>query len=194
MSLAVMETILQEFGASIGIPDLKPDEEYRCNMQFDDVAVSFELGDDDDSMFVYTLLGAVRRSRHRGGLCQPAAGQLHLCRHGRSDAEYRSPQRRDRADAGRAPERASACHLRGARGGFRQRGGAMDEADSERRLRGSRHSIGRRIAAFGRGHDARLARIHRRESPEQFGATNQGRRKTWQTLEKRRSSWRSRPS
>lgn len=57
MSLAAMETILQEFGASIGIPDLKPDEEYRCNMQFDDVAVSFELGVDEDRMFIYALLG-----------------------------------------------------------------------------------------------------------------------------------------
>jgi len=59
MSLAAMENMLSEFGASIGIPDLKPDEEHRCNLMFDEVAVSFELGVDDESIYIYTLLGPV---------------------------------------------------------------------------------------------------------------------------------------
>ena len=59
MSLAVMENMLSEFGASIGIPDLKPDPEHRCNLMFDEVAVSFELGPDDESLYIYALLGSV---------------------------------------------------------------------------------------------------------------------------------------
>ena len=59
MSLSTMENMLSEFGASIGMPDLKPDAEHRCNLMFDDVAVSFELGVDDDSLYIYSLLGPV---------------------------------------------------------------------------------------------------------------------------------------
>ena len=59
MSSTVMNNLLHEFGASIGVPDLQLDEEYRCNMMFDDVPVSFELGDGDESMYIYSLLGHV---------------------------------------------------------------------------------------------------------------------------------------
>ena len=59
MSSTVMNNLLREFGASIGIPDLQIDEEYRCNMMFDDVPVSFELGDGDESIYIYSLLGHV---------------------------------------------------------------------------------------------------------------------------------------
>ncbi|MDE0365564.1 MAG: type III secretion system chaperone [Gammaproteobacteria bacterium] len=59
MSLAVMENLLAEFGAGIGIPDLRPDEEHRCNLMIDDVAVSFELGKGDESLYIYALLGPV---------------------------------------------------------------------------------------------------------------------------------------
>ncbi|MCY3622470.1 MAG: type III secretion system chaperone [Gammaproteobacteria bacterium] len=59
MSLATMTSLLAEFGAAVGIPDLKPDAELRCNMMFDDVAVSFELGADDESLYVYSLVGTV---------------------------------------------------------------------------------------------------------------------------------------
>ena len=59
MSSTVMNNLLREFGASIGTPDLQIDEEYRCNMMFDDVPVSFELGDGDESMYIYSLLGHV---------------------------------------------------------------------------------------------------------------------------------------
>ena len=58
MSLAVMENVLAEFGAAIGIPDLRPDEEHRCNLMIDDVAISFELGLSDESLYIYSLLGA----------------------------------------------------------------------------------------------------------------------------------------
>ena len=59
MSLSVMKNLVQEFGAAIGIPDLVPDEQNRCNLTFDDVAVSFELGGRDDSLCIYSLLGTV---------------------------------------------------------------------------------------------------------------------------------------
>ena len=59
MSSTVMNNLLREFGASIGIPDLQIDEEYRCNMMFDEVPVSFELGAGDESMYIYSLLGHV---------------------------------------------------------------------------------------------------------------------------------------
>ena len=59
MSSSVMNNLIREFGASIGIPDLQLDEEYRCNMMFDEVPVSFELGDGDESMYIYSLLGHV---------------------------------------------------------------------------------------------------------------------------------------
>ena len=58
MSLAVMKNLLSDFGAAIGIPDLEPDADHRCNMMFDDVAVSFELGPDDESLYIYALLGS----------------------------------------------------------------------------------------------------------------------------------------
>ena len=59
MSRSVMENLLAEFGASIGIPDLRPDAEQQCNLMFDDVAVSFELGVGDESLYIYSLLGDV---------------------------------------------------------------------------------------------------------------------------------------
>ena len=59
MSSTVMNNLVREFGASIGMPDLQIDEEYRCNMMFDEVPVSFELGDGDESMYIYSLLGHV---------------------------------------------------------------------------------------------------------------------------------------
>ena len=59
MSSTVMNNLVREFGASIGIPDLQIDEEFRCNMMFDEVPVSFELCDGDESMYIYSLLGHV---------------------------------------------------------------------------------------------------------------------------------------
>ena len=59
MSSSVLNNLLREFGSAIGIPDLQLDEEYRCNMMFDEVAVSFELGDGDESVYIYSLIGQV---------------------------------------------------------------------------------------------------------------------------------------
>ena len=57
MSQTVMKNLVGEFGAAIGIPDLDTDEDNRCNLMFDDVALSFELSGDGESLFVYSLLG-----------------------------------------------------------------------------------------------------------------------------------------
>ena len=59
MSSNVMNNLLREFGDSIGIPGMQIDEEFRCNMMFDEVPVSFELGDGDETMYVYSLIGHV---------------------------------------------------------------------------------------------------------------------------------------
>ena len=59
MSSSVLNNLLREFGSAIGIPDLQLDEAYRCNMMFDEVPVSFELGDGDESVYIYSLLGQV---------------------------------------------------------------------------------------------------------------------------------------
>ena len=59
MSSTVLNNLLREFGAAIGIPDLRLDEDLRCNMTFDDVPVSFELGEGDESVYIYSLLGHV---------------------------------------------------------------------------------------------------------------------------------------
>ena len=59
MSQTVMKNLVGEFGAAIGIPDLDTDEDHRCNLMFDEVAVSLELSGDGESLFVYSLLGRV---------------------------------------------------------------------------------------------------------------------------------------
>ena len=57
MAAEVMQDLFKEFGNEIGIPDLQPDEENRCNLMFDDVAVSFELSHNEDSIYIYSYLG-----------------------------------------------------------------------------------------------------------------------------------------
>lgn len=59
MSVAAMAALLGDFGAMVGISDLAPDADHRCNLMFDDVALSVELGDDDESLYIYSLLGSV---------------------------------------------------------------------------------------------------------------------------------------
>ena len=66
MSMAALQSMLKEFGAAVGIPDLEPDDEQRCNMMFDDVALSFELGVGDESVYIYSLLGAVADDEAQG--------------------------------------------------------------------------------------------------------------------------------
>ena len=56
MSADMVRNLLQEFGHSIGIPDLQVDEEGRCNLLFDDVAVSFEFSQDEESVYLYSYL------------------------------------------------------------------------------------------------------------------------------------------
>ncbi|MGI9228469.1 MAG: type III secretion system chaperone [Gammaproteobacteria bacterium] len=57
MTVKVMNTLLEEFGNSISIEGLKLDDEARCNLQFDDVVLSIELGSDEKSAYIYSLLG-----------------------------------------------------------------------------------------------------------------------------------------
>ena len=55
----ILNNLLEEFGASIGMPELELDEENRCNLMFDEVAVSFELSPDEASVYLYSYLGDV---------------------------------------------------------------------------------------------------------------------------------------
>ena len=57
MTAEAMQSLIGEFGGSIGIPDLRLDEENRCNLMFDDVAVSFELSHSGESLYIYSYLG-----------------------------------------------------------------------------------------------------------------------------------------
>ena len=58
-SANLLKNLIAEFGASIGIPELTLDEENRCNLMFDEVAVSFELSPDEDAVYIYAYLGDV---------------------------------------------------------------------------------------------------------------------------------------
>ena len=55
----ILNNLLEEFGASTGMPELELDEENRCNLMFDEVAVSFELSPDEASVYLYSYLGDV---------------------------------------------------------------------------------------------------------------------------------------
>lgn len=57
MSMQSMQNLLCEFGASVGIPSLALDEDNRCNLVFDDIAVSFELSKAEESFYLYSYLG-----------------------------------------------------------------------------------------------------------------------------------------
>ena len=61
-SANLLKNLIAEFGASIGIPELTLDEENRCNLMFDEVAVSFELSPDEDAVYIYAYLGDVVRT------------------------------------------------------------------------------------------------------------------------------------
>lgn len=61
----LLKNLIAEFGASLGIPDLALDEENRCNLMFDEVAVSFELSPDEEAVYVYAYLGDVVRAGNK---------------------------------------------------------------------------------------------------------------------------------
>ena len=63
MSANAMRALMRDFGASIGIAELEPDEEHRCNMMFDDVAVSFELTRNETTLGIYALIGTIAHER-----------------------------------------------------------------------------------------------------------------------------------
>ena len=61
----ILNNLLGEFGTAIGMPELELDEENRCNLMFDEVAVSFELSPDEASVFLYSYLGDVVSNNSR---------------------------------------------------------------------------------------------------------------------------------
>ena len=63
MSANAMRALMRDFGASIGIKELEPDEEHRCNLMFDDVAVSFELTRNETTLCIYALIGTIAHER-----------------------------------------------------------------------------------------------------------------------------------
>ena len=57
MTGSVLHALIGEFGAAVGLDDLAFDDEQRCNLMFDDVAVSLEVGAGDSSLYIYSVLG-----------------------------------------------------------------------------------------------------------------------------------------
>ncbi len=57
MSKNMIKNLLQEFGKTIDIAELQLDNEHRCNLLFDDIGVSFELAPDEESIYLYSMLG-----------------------------------------------------------------------------------------------------------------------------------------
>ena len=57
IAAVILKNLLTEFGTSVGIPDLQLDEENRCNLIFDEIAMSFELGPSEESVYLYSYLG-----------------------------------------------------------------------------------------------------------------------------------------
>lgn len=57
MADSVLGALIDEFGTAVGIEGLTFDEEQRCNLMFDDVAVSLEVGVGESSLYIYSVLG-----------------------------------------------------------------------------------------------------------------------------------------
>ncbi len=57
MSANMIKNLLREFGKTVGIAELQLDNENRCNLLFDDIGISFELGPDEESIYIYAMLG-----------------------------------------------------------------------------------------------------------------------------------------
>ncbi|MDE0155248.1 MAG: type III secretion system chaperone [Gammaproteobacteria bacterium] len=64
------DNLLSDLGAEIGIPELCADEANVCNLLFDEVAVSLELSEDGEALYISSLVGQVRQD---GGAAQLAA-------------------------------------------------------------------------------------------------------------------------
>ena len=58
MSESALRSLIGEFGKAVGLDELAFDDQQRCNLMFDDVPVSFELGSGEDSLYIYSVLGA----------------------------------------------------------------------------------------------------------------------------------------
>lgn len=55
------DNLLADLGAEIGIPELCADETNACNLLFDEVAVSLELSEGGEALYISSLVGQVRR-------------------------------------------------------------------------------------------------------------------------------------
>ena len=134
MSLATMTSLLAEFGAAVGIPDLKPDAELRCNMMFDDVAVSFQLGPDDESLYVYSLVGSVAEADR--AVAYPALLRANYAFEGTAGSTFSVDPRSGSIVLIRAErlETLRLARLAGAGRRFRERGGAVGGAHPARRI------------------------------------------------------------
>lgn len=59
MENKIIQTILADFGSSIGIPELCFDNNNCCCLGFDDVTVNIESLTRSDTLFLYTNLGKI---------------------------------------------------------------------------------------------------------------------------------------
>ena len=58
--LSNAEILLADFGASIGIEELSFNDENRCNLLFDEVAITIELLEDTGTVYIYSYLCQIR--------------------------------------------------------------------------------------------------------------------------------------
>lgn len=59
MAAMGIQTLLSEFGKTVGIPDLCFDENGYCCLFFDDMVVNMELAEDGDHLFLYSNVGEI---------------------------------------------------------------------------------------------------------------------------------------
>lgn len=52
-------TVLADFGAIIGLPNISLDEEQRCDLRFDDIVVNMVHLEDIEKVYICTVLGSI---------------------------------------------------------------------------------------------------------------------------------------
>ena len=58
--LSNAEILLADFGTSIGIEELSFNDENRCNLLFDEIAITIELLEDTETVYIYSYLCQIR--------------------------------------------------------------------------------------------------------------------------------------
>lgn len=68
MSLDAVHALIADLGASMGLEELRPDEEGRVNLMFDDIPVSIEASSREGSVSIYSLIDQLPADMNCGNL------------------------------------------------------------------------------------------------------------------------------